>query len=569
MKFSEYVYERPNIDEVSNEVIAIADEIAIAKSKDEAVALIQKAEKITNHFQTMSTICSIRNSINTEDEFYKKEQEFFDENTPTYQNAVTKYAASLVNSPLRKELEGVYGSQWFKILELNLKSFDEKITDELIAESKLVTEYSKLLASAKIEFDGKINNLSQMTVYTNSSDRNIRLEATKKIAEFMSSIETKLDDIYDKLVHVRDKMAKKMGYDNYIPFGYIRLGRSDYDASMVKNYRDQVYETIVPIAKSIIENQKKRIGISDFKSYDIPLFYNDGNPMPHKDKDTLVKKAYEMYSDISPETKEFFKFMMDNELMDLETKPNKQGGGYCTVIADYKAPFIFSNFNGTMGDVDVLTHEAGHAFECYTATKNLPISDLYWPTLEACEIHSMSMEFFAHPYMDKFFDDDAAKYRFKHLAEAITFIPYGVCVDDFQHYVYANPNVTPAQRKAYWHEIEAKYTPWKDFDGISYYERGNWWQRQSHIFGTAFYYIDYTLAQVCAFQFLLLNHNNHKEAWETYYNLCKMGGSKSFTGLLQAINFKNSFESGALKCIMPGVCDILKVLENEYANLKK
>lgn len=291
--------------------------------------------------------------------------------------------------------------------------------------------------------------------------------------------------------------------------------------------------------------------------------------MPHKDKDTLVKKAYEMYSDISPETKEFFKFMMDNELMDLETKPNKQGGGYCTVIADYKAPFIFSNFNGTMGDVDVLTHEAGHAFECYTATKNLPISDLYWPTLEACEIHSMSMEFFAHPYMDKFFDDDAAKYRFKHLAEAITFIPYGVCVDDFQHYVYANPNVTPVQRKAYWHEIEAKYTPWKDFDGISYYERGNWWQRQSHIFGTAFYYIDYTLAQVCAFQFLLLNHNNHKEAWETYYNLCKMGGSKSFTGLLQAINFKNPFESGALKCIMPGVCDILKVLENEYANLKK
>lgn len=568
MKFSEYVYERPDINKAAKMIEEMAEKISASKTVDEAVEVIKEVEKASSHFQTMSTLCSIRNSINTEDEFYKKEQDFFDENMPIYQAATTKYYAALVNTPLRKDLEKIYGEQWFKVLELGLKSFDEKISEELIQESKLVTEYGKLLASAKIDFDGKVNNLSQMMVYSNSKDRSVRIAATKKIAEFMESIEEKIDDLYDKLVHVRDTMAKKMGYEDYTPFGYIRLGRSDYDANMVATYRDQVYEEIVPIAKNIIEEQAKRIGIKDLKSYDLPLFYNDGNPTPNKDKDTLVQKAYEMYSDISPETKEFFKFMIDNDLMDLETKPNKQGGGYCTQIPDYKAPFIFSNFNGTMGDVDVLTHEAGHAFECYTASKYLPISDLYWPTLEACEIHSMSMEFFAHPYMDKFFDKDASKYRFKHLAEAITFIPYGVCVDDFQHYVYKNPNATPKDRKNYWKKIEKKYLPWKDYDGIDYFENGNYWQRQSHIFGNAFYYIDYTLAQVCAFQFLLLNHQNHETAWTTYYELCKMGGSKSFTGLLKAINFKNPFEAGSLKTIMPGVCEILRQLEAEYKKTK-
>ncbi len=563
MKFNEYEYVRPNLDEFCTTLANAKCSVDNAKSFEECIKVMEETQRVIEHYQTASTLCSIRNSINTADEFYQAEQDYFDTNGPAFQNAINEYLKSLVSSKYRNKLEEVYGKQLFMMYELGFKAFDEKIMDDLVAESKLVTEYDKLLASAKIEFDGKINNLSQMTVYANSPDRSIRKEATKKVSEFMSSIESTVDEIYDKLVHVRDTMAKKMGYDNYIDFGYIRLGRSDYNQHDVALYRKQVKEVIVPIAKKIIASQAKRIGITDFKNYDIPMFYRDGNPKPKGNKDELVNKAMQMYSSISAETKEFFNFMCENELMDLETKPNKQGGGYCTVIADYKAPFIFSNFNGTMGDVDVLTHEAGHAFECYTAAKNLPISDIYWPTLEACEIHSMSMEFFAHPYMDLFFEDDAAKYRFKHLAEAITFIPYGTCVDDFQHFVYENPNATPEERKKYWAKIEKEYTPWKDYDGNKYYENGGYWQRQSHIFSTAFYYIDYTLAQVCAFQFLVLNNENHENAWSKYYDLCKLGGSKSFTGLLDAVGLKNPFENGSLNEIMPKVCDILETLEKD------
>ncbi len=561
MKFNDFTYERPDIEKIEKQLQKLTSDLRQASTFQEAKPILDQVNEIGVHFATMATLCAVRNSIDTTDAFYEEEQNFFDENSPKYVNAINEYYKVLVKLPYRKELEEAYTKQFFTITEIQLKSFDSAILEELTEEAKLVTEYSKLMASAKIEFDGKINNLSQMTVYANHPDRAVRKAAELKKVEFMESIEEKVDSIYDKLVQVRTKMAKKMGYENYVDFGYYRLGRSDYNSKDVAGYRKQVVEFVVPIAKTIIENQAKRIGVSDFKSYDIPIFYSDGNPNHGKSKDELVEGAKAFYSALSKETKEFFDFMVEHDLMDLETKPGKAGGGYCTLIDAYKAPFIFSNFNGTMGDVDVLTHEAGHAFEVYTASKLLPVSDVYWPTLEACEIHSMSMEFFAYPYMDFFFETDSKKYRFKHLSESITFIPYGVCVDEFQHYVYENPNATPQMRKRKWRELEKKYTPWKNYDHISYYEEGNYWHRQSHIFSEAFYYIDYTLAQVCAFQFLLLDRKNHEQAFKKYYDLCKLGGSLSFVSLLKEVGLKNPFEEGSLKEIMPQIEEVLKSLE--------
>ena len=562
MKFNDFVYERPNLEEFK---AFISEKVDLLNNASflETVDIINEVEKRANEFDTMYNLCSIRNSINTVDEFYEKEMEFFDSNAPVFQNAMDQFNKKIVNSPYRLQLEEVFTHQHFTLLEMNIKTFDEKIMDDLVTEAKLCTEYSKVLASAKIEFDGKINNLSQMGAYSKNLDRNIRKEAEYKKVEFLESVSDKLDDIYDKLVKVRDNMAKKMGYKNYVEFGYLRLGRSDYNSVMVANYRDQVLKYVVPAAKKIVAAQARRIKLDDLKVYDIPVFYNDGNAKHGKNKDELVESALRFYSSLSSETKEFFEFMLEHDLMDLETKPNKAGGGYCTIINKYKAPFIFSNFNGTEGDVDVLTHEAGHAFQVYTASRTLPISDIYWPTLEACEIHSMSMEFFAYPYIDLFFGQDAKKYRFQHLSEAITFIPYGVCVDEFQHFVYENPNCSIKERKDKWRELEKKYTPWKEYDGIKYYESGSYWHRQGHIFTNAFYYIDYTLAQVCAFQFLLLDRENHEKAWQKYFDLCKLGGSKSFVALLEAVNLKNPFADGSLEAIMPKLVEILNDLEND------
>lgn len=350
-------------------------------------------------------------------------------------------------------------------------------------------------------------------------------------------------------------MAKKLGFENYVPMGYLRLGRTDYDAKMVAGYRKQVLEDLVPVAQAIIEAKAKRLGIESMKSYDLGIDFASGNPKPIGDREYLVASALKMYSELSKETGEFFRYMTEHELMDLEAKKGKAGGGFCTYIPNYKSPFIFSNFNGTSADVDVLTHEAGHAFQVY-CNRDQKIPEYVWPTLEACEIHSMSMEFFAWPWMKLFFGDDAERYRYHHLSGTITFIPYGVLVDHFQTEIYENPDLTPQERKAVWRRLEKLYMPYKVYEN-EFFDQGNYWLRQSHIFSTAFYYIDYTLAQVCAQQYLIKDRENHEKAWESYLTLCKAGGSKSFLGLLSLAGLDNPFVQGTVKKVAEKLSEIL------------
>ena len=547
MRFKDFIYERPNFEEISkkcDETIAI---IMNANEVKEVFDAIDKFNVERSHWSSMESIASIRHTVDTVDEFYNQEAEFFDEYGAKYAELENRLSLSLIKSPYYNELVKEYGEQLFKMIKVQLESFSPEIIPELQEEAKLSTRYGKLLASAKIPFDGKILNLSQMGPYATSVDREVRKAAETATWKFFEEHIDEIDEIYSSLVRVRDTMAKKLGYKNYIDLGYKRLGRTDYNSEDVKTYRDQVYQELVPIANQIYQEQAKRIGINDFKSYDIALEFLDGNALPLGDLEYKLNCARKMYHELSDETKEFVDFMLDHELIDLEAKPGKQGGGYCTSIPDYKAPFVFSNFNGTSGDVDVLTHEFGHAFQVYSS-RNFKLLEYLWPTLESCEIHSMSMEFFAWPWMDLFFGDAKDKYKYAHLSGSITFIPYGVLVDEFQHWVYENPNVTSEERKNAWRTLEKKYMPWKKYDN-EFLEKGNYWIRQSHIFSTAFYYIDYTLAQNCAHQFWVKNQEDHQKAWNDYYNLCKTGGSKSFLELLKVANLKNPFVQGTVKYV--------------------
>lgn len=548
MKFNDFIYQRPDMDQLANSFKNYTKVIQEAKSANEQIEAIEKINEVRRNFATMSTLCSVRNSINTQDEFYEQEQSFFDEVSPIYASYENEFSKALVSSPFKNELVKKYGQQLFTLIDLELKTFDPIIIEDLQNENRLTTEYRKLIASAKIEFDGKINNLSQMGPYSQSPNRETRKAAEQAVMNFFKENENQIDDIYDRLVHLRHNMAKKLGFDNFIQLAYARLGRSDYDDKMVAAYRDQVYREIVPIARKIIEKKGERLGISDLKSYDLSLEYLTGNATPKGSKDELVTVAKNMYQEMSKETDDFFNFMVNHDLMDLDAKPGKASGGYCTFIHNYRAPFIFANFNGTSGDVDVLTHEAGHAFQIFSC-RDFDIMEYMFPTLEACEIHSMSMEFFAWPWVDGFFKEDTDKYKYSHLAGAITFIPYGVAVDEFQHEVFLNPDMTPEERKTKWREIEQKYLPYKVYEN-DLLNRGAYWFRQGHIFSAPFYYIDYTLAQVCAFQFWHRNMVNHQEAWKSYYELCKVGGSQSFLKLVKVAKLDNPFEEGTIKKVM-------------------
>lgn len=551
MKFSEIEYIQMNFEEIKEKYINLIKELKETKTSSEALLVIKKINEIDTEFATYSTLASIRNSINTSDELYEKAQEFFDEVSPQYQDLANNYYKVLIALPFKDELEKELGSLLFKQIELSLKTFKPEIIEDLIEENKLSTEYSKLIASAKIEFDGKILNLSQLGPYAESLDQNVRKAASLARGKWFYEHMNEIDEIYDKMVKVRTRMAKKLGYDNYVQLGYDKLGRIDYTPEDVKNYRKQIYESIVPVAQELFAKQMKRIGIENPMPYDYALNFLSGNAKPIGNTNEKIANAMKMYDELSEETSSFFRFLVENELMDLETKPNKQGGGYCTYLPKFQMPFIFSNFNGTSGDIDVLTHEFGHSFQVYSS-KDIPIPEYIWPTLEACEIHSMSMEFFAYPWMNLFFGNDDEKYKYGHLKGAITFVPYGAAVDEFQTYVYENYDATPSERRAKWLEIHSKYEPHLKFNELDYYKEGLRWFAQAHIFNSPFYYIDYTLAQICAFQFKNMMDEDKEKAWNTYVKLCKLGGSKSFLNLLKEVGLMNPFIDGCIaKTIKP------------------
>ena len=553
MKFKEFAYQRPDLLEMETKFTDLLVKFDLAEDFKQQDVLMVAINELRSDFESMEQLVIIRHTVDTTDPFYAEEQTFFDEGTPIYQGLISRYYRSLVNSKFRQALEEKWGKQLFVKADLTLKTFAPEIIEDLQQENKLSSDYTKLIASAKIMFEGEERNLPGLVPFQLSTDRAIRKRANEAKYAFFSANEVKLDEIYDSLVKVRTRMARKLGYENFIELGYARMLRSDYTPEMVANFREQVKVSIVPAASKLLERQRKRLGFSTLPYYDEKFNFPTGNATPQGDPEWIVDNGRRMYKELSLESGEFFQSMVDNELMDLVSKKGKAGGGYCTFISRYQVPYIFSNFNGTSGDIDVLTHEAGHAFQVY-CSKNFQIPEYHWPTSEACEIHSMSMEFITWPWMENFFKDDTAKYKFTHLSNALLFIPYGVSVDEFQHFVYAHPDASPQDRKAAWREIERKYLPHRDYEDNDYLERGSYWHQQGHIFGDPFYYIDYTLAQICAFQFWQRSRENHQLAWADYLRLCHAGGSQSFLELVKLAELDSPFQQGC-------IASVVKVIE--------
>lgn len=564
MLFEEMPLRCPSVSRIEAKIRVLTDYLENAQTKEDAIKAVNKYFKIQNEVNTDFTIISINFTLNTQDPKIKKYNDTIDEISPIVNNYFKKFEEAMVKSKFRQDLENKFGKLLFVQIENGFKCFDEKIIPLLQEENKIVSDYQALLASAKIEYKGETLNLSQIGKYMSDKDPEVRVESAKLYYGFLSEHDEEIGTIYDKLVKLRDKMAKELGYSNYIEFGYLRLGRVDYNAQMVAGYREQIKRDVVPVVYKLRKNQAKRLGYKNPIFLDYKLFFEDGNAKPAGDTKYLVDCAQQMYNEMSTESGEFFKFMVDNHLMDLDAKAGKAGGGYMTFIPRYKSPFIFANSNGTSSDVDTLTHEVGHAFQGYLC-RNVKIPNYQMPTLEACEIDSMSMEFFAYPWMNLFFKDGADKYRFAHLDGAISFLPYGAEVDEFQHFVYEHPELTHKERCAKWAELEKVYRPWLNFKGFEYLENGGWWVRQSHIFASPFYYIDYTLAQVLALQFKCEMDKNRERAWKKYIKLLKMGGKYPFLTLVEKDHLRNPFVDGNVKKVIKPQVKILNEFEKEFS----
>ena len=543
MKFRDMPYERVDYDRAKEEILRLTQKVKDAENPEELWAVHQEYYRVYKGVADAMTIAHIRHDADVTDEFYNGEQDYYDEVGPKLSNLLTGYQRAIFESPCRPFLEEKIGKVAFVSIENAMKSVDESIIGLMQAENALTTEYNKLIASAQIPFDGQVLNLSLMRPYLTASDRSVRRAAWKAYSDYFLTVAEKLDEIYDRLVKNRTAQAKALGYENYIQLGYYRMNRNSYGRKDVENFRRQVKEVFVPFAEEVHEKRRKRLGLSKLSYIDNEVYFPDGNPAPVGTPEEILKTGQHMYGELSEETKEFFDFMMENELFDVFGRKTKKQGGYMTYLYNYGSPFIFANFNGTSGDVDVITHECGHAFQGYLSGKD-PILEHSDITMETAEIHSMSMEFFTDPWMKDFFGDRAQDFLTLQLEDAIKFVPYGTMVDEYQHIVYENPEMTPEERRQTWSRLEKEYMPHLDYEGDPFFSKGGFWQKQQHIYNTPFYYIDYVLAQTCAFQYKIRMDEDYRAAWDSYLKLCRLSASDFYPVMLREVGLKVPFEDG-------------------------
>jgi M3 family oligoendopeptidase len=511
---------------------------------------------LRRELSTWASLTNLRFTQDTRDAAARAAREVVDELDPVLTNLETELKKRFVDSGERGRLESELGSHAFRLWETDLTTFDPAIEADLVVESKLAAGYTQLLAGIEVEFGGETLNLSGLGKFAGDPDRDVRHRAAAARWNALGERGAELDRIYDELVHVRDGIARKLGFPSFVELGYARMQRIDYDRAAVERYRAAVVRDVVPLANAIAQRAAKRHGIAQLAIWDEQLLTAAPAPKPLGDATWIMERTIESFTELDPRLGAFAEMMERNELTDLVTRAGKAGGGYCTKLATYGVPFIFSNFNGTKSDVTVLMHELGHAFQGYSS-RDKAVIDYLTPTLESAEVHSMSLEYLSWPYMERFFGDAAQAYRESHLSEAILFLPYGVAVDHFQHLVYESPNATPEERHAMWRSMEQRYLPWRTYGDLERPAHGAFWQSQLHIYRLPFYYIDYTLALCCALQMWASSYDDPSGTLERYVRLCARGGEEAFRNLITSAGLTSPFEPGALSRVVARAKDVL------------
>ena len=550
MKFSEMTYTRPDIEALLAQCREFAARAAAAPDSQSLTALYYEQSRAFADYTTASQLVNIHYTCDTRDAYWKAEQDFFDDNGPAVSNAQVEIFRSFLANPHVDALAETIGSTCVAGMKNAVLGMDDRTVELQKEFNGLVSQYQQIYGGAMVELDGKQLTIPQLGPYKESLDSKVRRAAFEAEAGYFDAHRDQLDQLYGKIVKNLNQQAKVLGYKDYSELSYVRMNRIGYGAEEIRSFRDQVATDVVPLLQQVMKMRSARTGIAHPTFADLPVMFKDGNPAPIPGYEARMAAARTMYHELSPETAEFIDFMQDNELFDVESRPGKMSGGYMTSLPSYKAPFIFANWNNTSGDVDVLTHECGHAFEGYLAERDPAVpADLECPAMESAEIHSMAMEFLTAPWHHLLFGKDTDKYSLLHAEDSFVFLAYGCEVDEFQQIMYQNPDLTPDERNAQWLKLEKKYRPWIDFDNLPFYGRGAGWQRQLHIYECPFYYIDYCLSSMAALQFYLLSLTDHKDAWQRYLRLVRRAGLASYTELLQTAGLQVPFTPGSVKGI--------------------
>lgn len=564
-KFADFAYIRPDFSKVFATIHKTIDALEKAPNAREFYQHFEDLEKIITSYETMSNLALIRHSQDLSDESFAQELECFEEHAIAFSKERYHLARACLSSPYRQDMAERFGSHLIHKLELQLLVYSPLILRDLAKERAICQQYQDFMESAEFDIEGEILSLFTVANLVQDTDRSRRQNANVISWSWFEAHEDELSKIFTSLVQTRQSMAEKMGYANFVPLAYARMGRLGWDQEDAKRFRKLVLDKVVPLCQKLYQDQGKRLGIDDMKYYDYHLKFLDGNPKPNVAKEAMVTTLAEIYRNYSDETQHFIDLMLREELMDFEDRPNKSQGAFSTELPDFARPYVFANLSGNAGDIGLLTHETGHAFQSYL-TRHIKPATMRGHSAEVSEIHSLAMELFIHPYMDRFFGQDTHKYLYSHLMDCLTFLPYSASIDEFQEWVYENPQATMAQRNEAYRRIEKKYLPHLDYDGFDFLEKGGRWQRQTHVFLYPFYYLDYGLAQIVAFDFFLKDQKNHDEAWTDFLRLCCDSGQFPYKQLLEKCQLKSPFCTQTFDEVLPLILNLLKKLEDKLQN---
>ena len=556
MRLSELSVHRPDLHDLTAEAEGFLARFDGATDTAGRAAVIEAWDASRNVYDTNRNLAGIRFSQDTRDADRKADKQHFDTIGPDVRELDVRLLAKAMEH--RQDLSDELGAHALAVWSCNLESFDPALADGMRKESELDLRYDEVRAAMKASFRGEQMTLMALRAFYGDADRATRLASRQAQDAVLADHRETLDQLFDELVATRHGMARDLGEATFTPLAYRRLARTDYGPDEVAAFRQAIQDRIVPICSAIRARHAETLGVTDYAFHDTTVRDEKGVPKPDGDHDWMIERAKQMFARMGGDFSSFFQRMLDGELLDLKVREGKTGGGYCESLNDYGLPFIFANFNGTQDDVNVFTHECGHAFQAYTTMQSKPrLRDYVWPTYEACEIHSMGLEMLTYPHMELFFGDDAERFRTGHIESSLLFLPYGATVDAFQHRVYADPTATPDERAGMWTELERTFLPEWTYVDMPHFESGRFWQRQGHVYGAPFYYIDYCLAQTCAFQLWRRHRQDPQATMALYRKLCVLGGHLPFRGILKEVGLEDPFEPDTLARVADDVAEVL------------
>lgn len=548
MHFRDMPYTRVIYEEVEKRYQELFARVKDASCEEDCRAVLEEHSRLQDDMTSIS-LCAVHHDMDMNDAFYAAEQNYYDEIGPKIYDLENEFGRLLTESSCSGSFEKLMGEFAFSIIRIGLDGYDSRLISLEQEENSLTGQYSRLTANGKAEYNGQMVSRSSLTAESESPDREVRHRVSDALARSWETQREELELLFDRLVQNRDAQARMLGFENYVPLGYLRMSRIGYTPDDVRCFRDQVKQYIVPIAAKLHRQRRTRLGLDHMYGFDSSVFFPEGNPVPLGDDRFCLEMTREMFARLSPETEEFINFLLENGLYDVEAREGKFTGAYCAQFDAYRCPFILADFDGTSENAYVMSHEGGHAFYFYLK-RGEKIRERGCYTSEMAETHAMSMEFFLAPYMELFFGDRADDYRKMHLENAVMRIVYQCEQDEFQEIIYRNPKLTPKERNKVWEKLEKEYFPFREYTEEEKQRIGSRWQKIPHTYLWPFYAIDYGLAQVCALEYAQWMQEDFNAAWKSYLTFCESSGNMNFAEAVKTAGLGSPFEEGCLEKLM-------------------